>query len=284
VSRKLLVSDGKRERELVLVERIVVGRDPTCDLSHDDVLLSRRHAEFVATAERVTIRDLGSRNGIFVNGVRAAEYALAPGDVVQIGPLRVRYAQDSTPTSILPEQLMGDATIVIAPAASAGRAASAKTPLAAFRDDADDGDRTRMLSPAEIHAARVPSATPVAVDPALANGPTLYIAPPSSMPSATAAMQAPSLTSPVAAMGARHIDVDMQGFVFTQVAVVAGVVLLASLLPLLMSGTASPTWIAVSLLAAGAVTYMAGTLINRRFIRVLKALKPDVPLGGELLR
>ena len=68
--------DGKRERELLLVERLVVGRDPACDISVDDGLLSRRHAEFVAAASAVTVRDLGSRNGIFVNGTRRAEQTL----------------------------------------------------------------------------------------------------------------------------------------------------------------------------------------------------------------
>src|SRR4029079_17088294 len=39
VSKKLIVSDGKSERELLLVANIVVGRDPLCDISGDDSLL-----------------------------------------------------------------------------------------------------------------------------------------------------------------------------------------------------------------------------------------------------
>lgn len=102
----LVVNDGKRERELLLVERLVVGRDPMCDLSHDDALLSRRHAEFAAEGEDVLVRDLGSRNGLFVNGTRAAERSLKPGDIVQIGPLRVRYiATDGALSALLPDEL-----------------------------------------------------------------------------------------------------------------------------------------------------------------------------------
>ena len=63
VSRKLVISDGTRERELQLIGRLVVGRDPGCDLSEDHSLLSRRHAEFVTVGASVTVRDLGSRNG-----------------------------------------------------------------------------------------------------------------------------------------------------------------------------------------------------------------------------
>ena len=91
MSKKLVVSDGTRERELQLVGRIVVGRDPACDISHEHSLLSRRHAEFVAAGELVVVRDLGSRNGVFVNGTKTAEHSLQPGDVVQIGPLRAQY-------------------------------------------------------------------------------------------------------------------------------------------------------------------------------------------------
>jgi pSer/pThr/pTyr-binding forkhead associated (FHA) protein len=103
VSRKLLINDGTRERELQLVGRLVVGRDPSCDISHDHSLLSRRHAEFTTTGQAVTVRDLGSRNGVFVNGNRAAERTLEAGDIVQIGPLRARYVVDDAPVSITPE-------------------------------------------------------------------------------------------------------------------------------------------------------------------------------------
>jgi len=111
----LVVNDGKRERELLLVERLVVGRDPMCDLSHDDALLSRRHAEFAAEGEDVLVRDLGSRNGLFVNGTRAAERSLKPGDIVQIGPLRVRYlATDGAVSALAPDELDLGVTKVLA--------------------------------------------------------------------------------------------------------------------------------------------------------------------------
>src|SRR5262245_27479862 len=112
-----MVDDGKRERELLLVERLIVGRDPACDISFDDGLLSRRHAEFVASASAVTVRDLGSRNGIFVNGTRRAEQSLKPGDVVQIGPLRVRYLPDraATPGASSPADLEGTRMISATP-------------------------------------------------------------------------------------------------------------------------------------------------------------------------
>ena len=111
--KKLVLSDGTRERELHLVGRIVVGRDPACEISHDDSLLSRRHAEFVTAGNVVTVKDLGSRNGVFVNGARASEQTLEPGDIVQIGPLRARFVVDAGVRSISPEALDVDRTAVI---------------------------------------------------------------------------------------------------------------------------------------------------------------------------
>jgi predicted component of type VI protein secretion system len=112
VRKKLILSDGTRDRELQLVGRIVVGRDPSCEVSHDDSLLSRRHAEFVTVGDEVTVRDLGSRNGVFVNGARAAEHRLSAGDIVQIGPLRARYVLDEGARSIVPEEMDAERTAI----------------------------------------------------------------------------------------------------------------------------------------------------------------------------
>src|SRR5262245_16963926 len=82
------------ERELLLAGTLVVGRDPECQLHDLDPLLSRRHAEFVPSAQGVTIRDLDSRNGILVNGNKVPHHALQPGDVVQLGHLNLRYVEE----------------------------------------------------------------------------------------------------------------------------------------------------------------------------------------------
>lgn len=63
-----------------------VGRSATCQLSLDDPLVSRRHAVFHVTESHVTIEDLGSRNGVIVNGARVEGTTdLAVGDRVLIG-------------------------------------------------------------------------------------------------------------------------------------------------------------------------------------------------------
>jgi pSer/pThr/pTyr-binding forkhead associated (FHA) protein len=103
VSRRLIVTGGTADRELVLVDTLIVGRDPACEISElNDPLLSRRHAAFTATAREAMVRDLGSRNGILVNGAKAAQAVLRHGDVVQIGHLQVRYVDEVGPFVDLP--------------------------------------------------------------------------------------------------------------------------------------------------------------------------------------
>lgn len=50
----------------------VIGRSADCSLALDDPLVSRRHAVFRVSADGLTVEDLGSRNGVTVNGERAA--------------------------------------------------------------------------------------------------------------------------------------------------------------------------------------------------------------------
>jgi pSer/pThr/pTyr-binding forkhead associated (FHA) protein len=111
MSKRLIVSGGSRPRELVLVGTIVVGRDPACDISESaDPLLSRRHAAFNAGARDAMVRDLGSRNGILVNGAKMPEAMLKNGDVVQIGHLQVRYVDEVGPfRDVLPPAAEEDA-------------------------------------------------------------------------------------------------------------------------------------------------------------------------------
>jgi DNA-binding CsgD family transcriptional regulator len=62
-----------------------LGRSSKCDLVLAHHTVSRRHAEFVVTAKKVTVCDLGSRNGTFVNGERIGTAHLIKGDRIQFG-------------------------------------------------------------------------------------------------------------------------------------------------------------------------------------------------------
>lgn len=63
----------------------IVGRLEECDVPILDGSVSRQHARLVYSKDRVTVTDLGSANGVFVNNVRVDMAELAEGDVLKIG-------------------------------------------------------------------------------------------------------------------------------------------------------------------------------------------------------
>jgi len=72
-------------------EPVIVGRNAACKVVLDDGKVSAVHAEFVATEEGVRVRDLGSRNGTFVGGVRIGEIYLLAGTKLRIGESEVLF-------------------------------------------------------------------------------------------------------------------------------------------------------------------------------------------------
>ena len=66
-----------------------VGRHPESEIFLDDITVSRRHAEFVRSADGYIVRDVGSLNGTYVNRERIEEVWLSSGDEVQIGKFKL---------------------------------------------------------------------------------------------------------------------------------------------------------------------------------------------------
>jgi len=63
-----------------------LGRDATCQVILEDPHISRLHAEiFTRNGNEIVIRDLGSTNGIFVNGKKVTEQTLLDGDKILVG-------------------------------------------------------------------------------------------------------------------------------------------------------------------------------------------------------
>jgi hypothetical protein len=70
----------------VPVGQFVIGRTPDCQLSLDDPLVSRRHALLTVHGGGVVVEDLGSRNGVEVNGKRIDRpWPMSDGDRIKIG-------------------------------------------------------------------------------------------------------------------------------------------------------------------------------------------------------
>ena len=82
---------GIPEQSWVLPTPIVVGRCPTADITLDDASISRRHCQFLIDPYgALIVRDLGSTNGVYVDGRKVEKATLSMGAEVRIGVLTVR--------------------------------------------------------------------------------------------------------------------------------------------------------------------------------------------------
>jgi pSer/pThr/pTyr-binding forkhead associated (FHA) protein len=70
---------------------VVVGRSRECDIAVDDPNVSRRHAEIRREDGAYWIVDLGSTNGVTVNGERVERARLDPDAEVLLGTTELRF-------------------------------------------------------------------------------------------------------------------------------------------------------------------------------------------------
>ena len=75
----------------------LIGRGDDCHLRTQSDAVSRRHCVIRTTENDVTVKDLGSRNGTFVNGEQVAqETVLLDGDHLRVGPLEFQIVLEQT--------------------------------------------------------------------------------------------------------------------------------------------------------------------------------------------
>lgn len=80
----------------------VVGRDADNDLSVADARVSRRHARFCPAGRTWMVEDLGSKNGVRINGDKVKRHLLRCGDLVAIGPVLLRFHSEPSPLTSVP--------------------------------------------------------------------------------------------------------------------------------------------------------------------------------------
>lgn len=78
--------------------RLTIGRGNDCDLVLDEPEMSRRHAMVEATPAGIWLRDLGSANGTYVNGVQVRDAVLYTGDQLAFDRNRFLIEAPGTPT------------------------------------------------------------------------------------------------------------------------------------------------------------------------------------------
>lgn len=94
---KLVVLAGAKKGAAVPIKKssFIIGRSKECALRAGSEAISRKHCELKQNDSGITVQDLGSRNGTYVNdskieGVRK----LSHGDTLKIGPLEFRFESE----------------------------------------------------------------------------------------------------------------------------------------------------------------------------------------------
>lgn len=87
---KFVIKTGKHQgKTLKLPERdITIGRELECDIRITDSDVSRRHCQLIVLDEKISVIDLKSRNGTYVNDIAIQkETPLEPGALLRVGPM-----------------------------------------------------------------------------------------------------------------------------------------------------------------------------------------------------
>ena len=99
-----LIPCGGGDALPLTANKLLVGRRSSCDITLDFQNVSSHHCEFELKQGYWHIRDLGSSNGIKVNGERCASRVLTPGDEVQIARHCFRIEYVVTGDAPVPEE------------------------------------------------------------------------------------------------------------------------------------------------------------------------------------
>jgi pSer/pThr/pTyr-binding forkhead associated (FHA) protein len=78
--------------------RITLGRGSDSDVTINDASVSHHHAALELGSNGYRVRDLGSTNGVTVNGSRSALHELKHGDTLALGSIELKYVVESRET------------------------------------------------------------------------------------------------------------------------------------------------------------------------------------------
>ncbi|MEX2219785.1 MAG: FHA domain-containing protein [Phycisphaerales bacterium] len=120
--------DGKTRDVPLRRPRTVIGRKPDCNIRVPVPSVSREHCELLLKEGRVTVRDLGSSNGTYVNRQRIqGEAPLSAGDLLALGPAVFVVRIDGEPATVNAQEARAHGT---APEPVAAAAAPSARPAA----------------------------------------------------------------------------------------------------------------------------------------------------------
>ncbi len=110
--------------------RTVMGRQTDCNIRIPSGSVSRQHCEVLIDGGTVTIKDLGSSNGTYINLKKVAQAQLKPGDMIGIGGCVFVVRIDGQPSIVDSEDALEDGLVKIpdAPVSATGESATVISP------------------------------------------------------------------------------------------------------------------------------------------------------------
>ena len=116
----IVKEDGSSQEILLRKPRVVVGRESDCELRIPLPSVSRQHCEFVVEDGKVTVRDMGSSNGTYVNKERVEEAELSAGDLVAVGPAVFALIIEGEPSDLDVKEVFVRGNVAVKPKKHAG--------------------------------------------------------------------------------------------------------------------------------------------------------------------
>ncbi|HEV2855521.1 MAG TPA: adenylate/guanylate cyclase domain-containing protein [Thermoanaerobaculia bacterium] len=108
---KLVAATGSPSVLVTGGRSFLVGRSASCDLPVQDPTVSRRHAELELVGPGVRVKDLGSTNGTYLDGVRVIDALATPGSRVAFGKVDFEVVAEQPEAPAAPEELMGEGSL-----------------------------------------------------------------------------------------------------------------------------------------------------------------------------
>lgn len=138
VSLVLVKPDGGQKEAELRRPATVLGRQTDCQLRIPSAGVSRHHCEVAVSDSTVSVRDLGSSNGTYVNRKRITQTDLAPGDLLAVGDQVFVVRIGGKPEFIDAEECYEDGVVALAPGpGKGGSGAPAAQPKPLLDDDSD---------------------------------------------------------------------------------------------------------------------------------------------------
>ena len=145
MSHRITVRKGERViKEATIGTGLVIGRHPSVEVQLEDAMISRQHARITADEDEVTLTDLGSVNGVQLNGKRIEANQPVPvrnGDVARIHDYEVAFAIEErfATAPVEPESVKSE------PAAAPAAPPVPATPAGAELDDDERCMRSDLI-------------------------------------------------------------------------------------------------------------------------------------------